>query len=319
MQPIPEWPALNPWTRPVRLRNGQLRLMSASRTRIDLSPSDSADVSAACELLACRWPLTKIRNGEASNRGILILARLGQLVDARILQSNAGPEHESDLGRALMQAALSNDPKPQPTIHAPTPLPPSVGVVAPPQWQPLITRAFNNAGIDQVTSLTVDRCLSPRSSPYLEGITLVVIVGELNWSMVAQLMDAGLAHLLITPSAVAVEIGPLVYPGVSPCLRCLHLAKRSVDPHWSTTTEAIQDREQPPIDPVLAQNSAQLSAALSCSVIVDHSTESSVVLRTSAPYGETSVTRVTMHPLCDCHRDLEQIGLPDSGLQVRAA
>lgn len=319
MRPIPEWPALNPWTHPIRLRNGQLRLMSAARTKIDLSPDESADVSEACELLACRWPLTKIMNGEASTRGILVLSQLGQLVDARILQLNAGPERDPKLGRALAQAALLRQSKPQPMIHAPTPLPPSVGVVAPPQWQPLIARAFHNAGIAQVKTLTTDDCLRLQTSASLEGITFVVIVGELKWTMVAQFMDAGMAHLLITPSAVTVEIGPLVSPGVSPCLRCVHLARRDADPHWSTTTEALQYRAQSPIDPVLAQNSAQLSVGLTRSWIADHDTEAFVVLRTSAPFGETSVSRVTTHPRCECHRNHGWIGFPDSARSVRAA
>lgn len=319
MPPIPEWPALNPWTRPIRLRNGQLRLMSASRTKIDLSPRESADVSAACELLACRWPLDKIKKREASCRGIVILAKLGQLVDSRILQMNSRSDHGPDLGRALMRAALLHEPNPQQLIHAPTPLPPSVGVVAPLRWQPLIAREFHNAGIDRVTSLTEDSCLRPQSSPFLEGITLVVMVGELNWTIVAQFMNAGLAHLLITPSAATVEIGPLVSPGVSPCLRCVHLARSDVDPHWSTTTEAIQDRPQPPIDAGLAQISAHLSASLTRSWIVDDSAESSVVLRTSAPYGETSATRVKVHALCGCHRTHTHIGPSSSGPRVQAA
>ncbi len=319
MQPIPQWPALNPWTRPIRLRNGQLRLMSARRTVTDLNPGESDDVSAACERLSCRWPLAKIRNDEASIRGIEILARLGQLVDARILRKSTEAEHESDLGRALMQAALFNLPRQRLAINAPNPLPPSVGVVAPPQWQPLLTRSLHNAGIDQVTALTIDHCRFPQSSRPLEGITLVVIVGELNWTIVAEFMEAGLAHLLITPSAATVEIGPLVSPGASPCLRCMHLAKRDIDPDWPTTTEAIRDRALPPIDPFLAQLSAQLSAELSRSRITDHTTTSSVMLRTSAPYGETSITRITVHPMCDCLRELDETGSLDPGSDELAA
>jgi hypothetical protein len=319
MYPIPERPALNPWTRPIRLRNGQLRLMCACRTRVDLSPSESADVSAACELLAFRWPLEKIESCEASSRGISILANLGQLIDSRILQMSSSSDHNPELGRALALAALFEDPYPHQSIHAPGPLPPSVGVVAPPQWQPLLKHAFHHAGIDRVTALSLDSCRHPQTSPSFDGITLVVMVGELDWTIVAQFMGAGLTHLPVTPSAVTVEIGPHVSPGITPCLRCVHLAKNDDDPHWSTTTESIRSRPQPPTDPALAQFATQLAVSLAGSRDGEDPTHGSVVLRTSAPYGATAVSRVEAHPMCGCQHDGAPARHSDSGRNSGAA
>lgn len=319
MHTIPEWPALNPWTRPIRLSHGQLRLVTTSRTQIDLGPRESVEVSAACELLARRWTLTKIKHDEAANRGLAILSKLGQIVDARVLQQMAGPEQVPVLGRALMRAALSDQPQSRQTIAAPDPLPPSVGVMAPAQWQPLIKHALRSVGIAGVTVLADRPGVQQPTCPDLEGITLAIVVGELDWHLVTQFMKSELAHLIMTPSAATVDVGPLVLPRKTPCLRCVFLARRDIDPHWSTTTEAIRDRQQPPVDPWLAQTAAQISAALTHAWITDRGTVPSVMLHTSAPFGETSLTRVTMHPLCDCHREPGRDWPPDSAPTELAA
>lgn len=44
--------------------------------------------------------------------------------------------------------------------------------------------------------------------------------------------ETGMPHLHVGLTAEAVVVGPLVVPGETSCLRCVHLHRRDRDPHW---------------------------------------------------------------------------------------
>ncbi len=68
--------------------------------------------------------------------------------------------------------------------------------------------------------------------------------GEPARSDIQPLAATGQAHLLISTAGPRVRVGPLVVPGVSPCLTCLDLGQRDEDPTWPVV---VAQSEGPPI------------------------------------------------------------------------
>lgn len=59
---------------------------------------------------------------------------------------------------------------------------------------------------------------------------------------VAPLMARDIAHLPVVLSGCAVEVGPFVEPGRTPCVMCLAAHRRDVDPSWPTVVAQLLGR-----------------------------------------------------------------------------
>lgn len=77
-----------------------------------------------------------------------------------------------------------------------------------------------------------------------EGPGLVVIVTETEpaRSLVEPCSRAGLPHLLVRADGARVRVGPLVVPGLSPCLTCQDLARSEQDPGWRALLPQLEER-----------------------------------------------------------------------------
>ena len=214
-------PELNPWTTPIELPQGRLRLVKADREVVDFSRTEASDVRRACDLLEKHQPREKIERTASGRRGFLTLMHLGQLVNID-----------------------------RPVALAPPALPLEVGVFASNDWVDVITSGLRSIGVGGVSH--VEAAKAPVTERALDRLSLIVMVGELDWSLVHRLMTAGISHVLITPSATSVDVSQVVIPGRTPCLRCVHLHRTDTDPHWPTTARHLADRVMPAPHPTLA-------------------------------------------------------------------
>ncbi|MEV0969168.1 ThiF family adenylyltransferase [Microtetraspora glauca] len=63
-------------------------------------------------------------------------------------------------------------------------------------------------------------------------LVILAPVEPLDSLLVRELHDAGIPHLLVSAYEGCGCVGPLVIPGVTPCLRCRDLFRRDRDPSW---------------------------------------------------------------------------------------
>ncbi|MGH3406026.1 MAG: hypothetical protein ACRDRJ_26530 [Streptosporangiaceae bacterium] len=61
---------------------------------------------------------------------------------------------------------------------------------------------------------------------------LAILVGYQQPELAGWLMRAGVAHLAVTAEEAIGIVGPMVRPGQTSCLRCLHLTRSELDPAW---------------------------------------------------------------------------------------
>lgn len=80
-----------------------------------------------------------------------------------------------------------------------------------------------------VAALLIDALGPVPAEPDLE---ILVSAGEPGRSTVEHLVGAGIAHLPVVLDERRVRIGPLVVPGVTPCLGCHDAHRAAADPGW---------------------------------------------------------------------------------------
>lgn len=112
-------------------------------------------------------------------------------------------------------------------------------------------------------------------------------------------------HLVVMVRETTAQIGPLVMPGESPCLRCLELARADRDPAWPVLAAQLvgEARAVEPCDVALASAAASLAAMYLLGWIDDPSARSSLIGGTlELALAELALRRRTLvaHPDCGC-------------------
>ena len=112
-------------------------------------------------------------------------------------------------------------------------------------------------------------------------------------------------HLLVVVRETTASIGPLVQPGVTACLRCLHLARADRDPHWAALSAQLAGggREVEACDIVLATLAASLAAAQALAHVDGDRHRVSIVngvLQFDLADGRLRRRSVPPHPACGC-------------------
>jgi bacteriocin biosynthesis cyclodehydratase domain-containing protein len=75
---------------------------------------------------------------------------------------------------------------------------------------------------------------------------LVILAGHQPRPAPDQLVAGRLPHLAVTAGEAIGVIGPLVLPGQSACLRCLHYARAGMDPAWPLILAQLASRQPDP-------------------------------------------------------------------------
>lgn len=149
-----------------------------------------------------------------------------------------------------------------------------------------------------------------------ERVDLAVLVAP--W--VISPADAGawlrrdIPHLPVVASDGSIMIGPLVEPGVTACLHCVHAHRRDADPAWPAIGAQLIDRPAPEIDSVsIAQAVAETARWVRQRLREGGPTRDrsgddrpgsgardGESLRLDTTTGEISARRWSVHPECRC-------------------
>lgn len=78
----------------------------------------------------------------------------------------------------------------------------------------------------------------------------------------ARLTASDIPHLPIELSGDRVVVGPLVIPGATACLACVHAERRERDPEWPFVAAQLLARPSVPTDPLLLVEAATLAARM---------------------------------------------------------
>jgi bacteriocin biosynthesis cyclodehydratase domain-containing protein len=113
-----------------------------------------------------------------------------------------------------------------------------------------------------------------------------------------------LAHLAVAVRDGTVVVGPLVRPGLTPCLNCLDLHRLDRDPGWRIV--AAQLHTGPDIAEPVAVTTALTGAAFAAAEVLAHidgGTPNTLgaTVEIAGP-GESTRRRWTQHPRCGCRR-----------------
>jgi hypothetical protein len=89
-------------------------------------------------------------------------------------------------------------------------------------------------------------------SPRVPGRMMVLVEPRvIAPPMHLALLRRDLPHLPLVTGDGRFMIGPLVVPGITPCLRCLDLARRDADPAWPAIASQLTAHPAPPPEPRL--------------------------------------------------------------------
>ena len=151
--------------------------------------------------------------------------------------------------------------------------------------------------------------LRERSSGAEEQATLIIHSGPVDIEDLVDWLTAGQAHFVIqSPIADEITMGPLVLPGISPCLRCADLNQIDRVGYSSSDRIALTDT------PDIAMVGAHFIASLAASQIlqfIDSNRLSSFISAKSWPIARVTTVNlqklhqpqihsITQHPLCGC-------------------
>lgn len=95
-------------------------------------------------------------------------------------------------------------------------------------------------------------------APDPENADLVVLAAD--WVVApadhARWLRRDIRHLPVVTVDGAVHIGPLVVPGITPCLHCVHLARTDADPAWPAVATQLWGRAPSTPSPLLVAEAA---------------------------------------------------------------
>jgi bacteriocin biosynthesis cyclodehydratase domain-containing protein len=106
-------------------------------------------------------------------------------------------------------------------------------------------------------------------------------------------------HLPIVFSDTGVLIGPIIEPGIGPCLLCLELHRRDSDQSWPAIASQLLGRSGSAETPLLAAETAGIAARLVIDRLL-HGAGAAVSLRIDGQSGKIEKTNWHAHPECGC-------------------
>ena len=143
-----------------------------------------------------------------------------------------------------------------------------------------------------------------RESNYLDELStpeLRIHCGDIDPEKLAMWMNSGQPFLHIpTPQADVAQIGPLVVPGQSPCIRCVELAER--DQSGVISTQLLHNDGGNDYPVIAAYYSASLAASQALSFFEKQSSETTgkVISLDFQSLAHPQVVTIARHPLCGC-------------------
>jgi bacteriocin biosynthesis cyclodehydratase domain-containing protein len=100
----------------------------------------------------------------------------------------------------------------------------------------------------------------PRSEPAEPALVVIIADWAITPARHLPLMRRDVPHLVVLCDDAGIRVGPLVEPGVGPCVRCLDLARRDEDAAWPVIAAQLAGRPAPESSPRLRFEAAAVAA-----------------------------------------------------------
>ena len=143
--------------------------------------------------------------------------------------------------------------------------------------------------------------------PRLGGTALVVLVGRraIDPTLAEPLLRHDVPHLAVVVREATIVVGPLVVPGLSPCLRCLDLHRTDRDPLWPVLLAQVLAETAAPEESAASRLAAALAALQVLAQLDAESPPSrpatfAATLEVELPEGLISRREWPAHPACGC-------------------
>lgn len=110
-------------------------------------------------------------------------------------------------------------------------------------------------------------------------------------------------HLPVSVHRARASVGPLVIPGRSPCLRCIHLHGRDADPTWPIVAEQwarARASWSHAADPLLAMLAAVSAASMVRRWVDAPESVDGHQVRWQLPQAAPTIRKFSAHPTCGC-------------------
>jgi hypothetical protein len=120
---------------------------------------------------------------------------------------------------------------------------------------------------------------------------VVTPADHLHW------LNRDVPHLPVVSSERAVTVGPIVDPGVGPCLYCVHLARVDEDPAWTAIATQLLGREGRELGPL---EIAEAAAFVARRVLARLAGDSEIGMSWRLSGGGVTAKGWTRHPDCRC-------------------
>jgi hypothetical protein len=179
----------------------------------------------------------------------------------------------------------------------------------------LLAHTLVEAGIGQVLGApTLAAGLAPPQS-LAEPLDAVVLVehGVADAEAAGRLLSDDVPHLSVVVREDDVVVGPLVRPGLGPCLRCLDLQRGERDPAWPSILAQLIPPPEPgrpgapaqagPEETAVSQLAAGLAALQLLALLdgVEEPVAAGATLEIELPHGLIAHRTWPAHPACGCH------------------
>jgi hypothetical protein len=286
----PNRPRLHPWIPLLGRDDGRVMLARGPGGDHGFTATDSAAVLAAAQCADGRRSWEDLGADPLVARGARLLEQHGALVDSDEVAGgqDLGPRERALLLRARL-SSLAGARQARVDVGRRRDL--AATISGPEALAAPMRSALAVAGIPL-----------PGSSRERSGAArLELVIGRPDWLRVRRWMVDGVAHLAISPRADSVRLGPLVIPGLTSCLQCLHLVRCDRYADWPSLWEQLQRAPVPEPDPVLVQHAAALAAR--CVVDYAQTGESAAMnasLQVSVDDLAVTTHAAPRHPLCGC-------------------
>jgi bacteriocin biosynthesis cyclodehydratase domain-containing protein len=167
-----------------------------------------------------------------------------------------------------------------------------------------ITRTLTQGGHRVVVARRATSTPGVSTGTTLGGgdIALGIAVGHfvLDPDVYGYWLRRDIPHLPVIFGDTAVTIGPLIEPGIGPCLYCLERYRAEADPVWPTLATQLWGRKSVTETPLLSREVAARVARIAVNRLADGRPAPAVSIRLDAIRGTATYREELPHPQCGC-------------------
>jgi hypothetical protein len=144
--------------------------------------------------------------------------------------------------------------------------------------------------------------VAPKGAGPAETCDLAIAVGHyvLEPYLYGHWLRADIPHLPVVFTDAGVTIGPLIEPGVGPCLYCLERYRSDADAVWPAIASQLWGRRSPTETMLLAIDTATRVVRLVTERLSEGMPRPAASIRIHHTSGAVTVREERPHPLCDC-------------------